>query len=112
MLILHLTLNKQWFDMIESGIKTEEYRLIKDYWTSRLFTHKPYSVNYPAGFLSPINFDAIEFRNGYHKNCRTMLVEFKGVINSFGKPEWGAPNHSVYIIKLGNIISSPKHLPF
>ena len=28
---LHLTLKKQWFDMILSGEKTEEYRDIKPY---------------------------------------------------------------------------------
>lgn len=30
--ILYLTLKKQWFDMINDGIKTEEYREIKPYW--------------------------------------------------------------------------------
>ena len=29
---LHLTLKKQWFDMILSGVKTEEYRDIKPYY--------------------------------------------------------------------------------
>ena len=29
---LYLTLKKQWFDMINDGIKTEEYREIKPYW--------------------------------------------------------------------------------
>ena len=31
-----LTLKKQWFDMIASGEKKEEYREIKDYWWMRL----------------------------------------------------------------------------
>ena len=29
--ILHLTLKKQWFDMISEGVKKEEYREIKEY---------------------------------------------------------------------------------
>ena len=33
---LTLSLKKQWFDMIKSGEKKEEYREIKPYYTSRL----------------------------------------------------------------------------
>lgn len=35
--VLHLSVSKQWFDMIKSGEKTEEYREIKPYWVSRLY---------------------------------------------------------------------------
>lgn len=35
--VLTLTISKQWFDMILSGEKTEEYREIKPYWVARLF---------------------------------------------------------------------------
>ena len=34
-IILPLTLNKKWFDMILSGVKKEEYREIKSYWIKR-----------------------------------------------------------------------------
>ena len=34
-IILPLTLNKKWFDMILSGVKKEEYREIKPYWIKR-----------------------------------------------------------------------------
>lgn len=34
--ILYLTLKKQWFDLISSGVKNEEYREIKPYWIKRL----------------------------------------------------------------------------
>ena len=33
---LHLSLKKEWYNMIESGIKTEEYREIKPFWCKRL----------------------------------------------------------------------------
>ena len=36
MRILDLPLKKEWYEMIESGIKTEEYREIKPYWIKRL----------------------------------------------------------------------------
>lgn len=38
--VLHITLKKQWFDMIASGEKKEEYREIESYWLSRLIKAK------------------------------------------------------------------------
>lgn len=35
--VLTLTVSKEWFSRILSGEKTEEYRVIKPYWVSRLF---------------------------------------------------------------------------
>ena len=32
---LHLVLNSKWYEMIESGEKTEEYRETKQYWVKR-----------------------------------------------------------------------------
>ena len=40
MKVLDLPLKKEWYDMIESGIKTEEYREIKPYWEKRLLDYK------------------------------------------------------------------------
>ena len=37
--VLTLTVSKQWFDMIVTGEKTEEYREIKPYWIKRLTTN-------------------------------------------------------------------------
>ena len=34
--MLTLPIKKKWFDMIKSGEKKEEYREIKNYWTTRL----------------------------------------------------------------------------
>ncbi|MCP3681283.1 MAG: ASCH domain-containing protein [bacterium] len=36
MKILMLNVKKEYFDAIKSGKKTEEYRLVKPYWTKRL----------------------------------------------------------------------------
>lgn len=33
---LHLPLKAKWYEMIESGVKTEEYREIKPYWENRI----------------------------------------------------------------------------
>ena len=48
--ILYLTLKKQWFDMINDGIKTEVYREIKPYWIKSIEGGK---------------YDNIYIRNGY-----------------------------------------------
>lgn len=93
--ILYLTLKKKWFDMIESGIKTEEYREIKPYWTKRLCKE---------GTTSPQNgkYDVVEFRNGYQKDCPKMTFELENILIGCGKQEWGAENNVVYyVLKLG-----------
>lgn len=90
MRILHLTLNKKWFDMIKSGEKKEEYREIKRYWEVRLKNKK---------------FDAVQFKNGYSKDAPFFLIELQDIKVGCGKPAWGAPkNKWVYVLKLGSII--------
>lgn len=77
--------------MIESGVKTEEYREMKKHWVSRLWLIGG-GVKY---------FDVVRFSYGYTK--RTMTFECKGITIGRGKPEWGAPiDRNVFIIKLGN----------
>ncbi|MCK5644296.1 MAG: ASCH domain-containing protein [Gammaproteobacteria bacterium] len=90
--ILHLTLKKQWFDMIASGEKTEEYRELKMYWHKR---------------LSGKTFDAIQFRNGYGKGAPKMLVELKAIIQGHGRPEWGSGYTERYILRLGRMLQAP-----
>lgn len=90
MKILHLTLQKKWFDMISQGVKREEYRELKPYWHKRL--NKTY--------------DAIKFRNGYSKNSPTVMVELKEILIGLGVVEWGAPEgEKVYILRLGEILT-------
>ena len=98
---LNLTIKKQWFDMIASGEKKEEYREIKDYWTRRL-------ENPPlAPFVMNLKkFDRVLFRNGYGKNAPTLIVECLGLGCDYSKPEWcGGVEDIFYVIKLGKIIS-------
>ena len=86
--ILHLTLKREWFDMIASGIKKEEYRGIKEYWNTRL--NKEY--------------DVILFRNGYNRMSPEMMVELKSIKKGTGNKDWGAPNEEVYVLELGKIL--------
>ena len=104
MKILDLPLKAQWYDMIESGEKLEEYRQIKEFWIKRLFEN-PSLYNIQFLFSSKIkfkNYNAIRFRYGYTK--RTMLFKLKDISIGIGNPKWGAPKEEVFILKLGNKI--------
>lgn len=110
---LKLTLNKQWFDMIEKGIKTEEYREIKDYWTTRLCFALFNENGNQRDLVFPIDkedfhrlmfkdFNLVEFTNGYSKSSRQITMECKGIEIRVGRGEWGAvPNTQYFVIKLG-----------
>ena len=84
MKILHLTLKKKWFDLIQSGEKTEEY------WEKRF-----------EGVIS----GKINFKNGYSKNAACFIVELKRIEIREGKEEWGAEKGKKYfVLKLGEIL--------
>lgn len=120
-MILRLTLTKKWFDMIASGEKKEEYREIKQYWSSRLLWHEYREVTCINSLKDQIefasedifssgvfrkNFEFVEFKNGYHKNARTMIVELLGITYGEAKSEWSDNwQGDVYIIKLGKVLS-------
>ena len=78
--ILHLTLEREWFDDIVKGIKHEEFRDLKDYWKKRLEGRK---------------YDIVRFRNGYATDAPEMDVEFLGVDK----------RSDCYAIRLGKILS-------
>lgn len=118
-----MPLKKEWYIMIESLIKPEEYREIKPYWLKRLFNTidvgfnhyekvddecaKFYCENisllktdYEGGGFQKKDYTHIRFRYGYTK--RTMLFELKGITIGKGNTEWGAPeDKEVFILKLG-----------
>lgn len=82
--VLCLPLKKEWYNMIESGIKKEEYREIKPHWTSRIVGS---------------GIDVVRFSYGYTK--RVMEYEVVDITTGVGNRDWGAPDCDVYIIKLG-----------
>lgn len=98
---LYLPLKKEWYEMIESGVKTEEYREIKPYWIDRLTKIK---IDYDLGkyVYADKGFTHIKFSYGYTK--RTMTFECRGITIDKGRKEWGAPDNDVFIIKLGKRI--------
>lgn len=92
---LQLTIKKQWFNLILSGKKTEEYREIKEYWITRL-TLYPFRGGYEMK-----KFDAVQFINGYGKDKPTATFECKGIEIGIGDKTLGALEEDIFIIKLG-----------
>ena len=70
--VLTLTVSKQWFDMIVTCEKTEEYREIKPYWASRL-------VNQQA------------------ESGEVLFDEFGGYCRVIGKLEYKPYTHVLFI---------------
>ncbi len=89
---LHLNLEQNWFDMIASGEKKEEYRELTDYWRQRI-----------SNLINGDGYKTITFSNGYSKNRRQMIVLVKNVRIGYGVKKWGA-NGRQYIIELANIL--------
>jgi hypothetical protein len=117
---LHLTLKKQWWDMIASGEKLEEYREIKPYWTSRLCNlSKRFNGMVGSGqkCTDTCSFARLCLREEciltdyyyvcfhYGRTAQTMYFELSGIYIDEGKPEWGAPvGEKVFILMLGERI--------
>ena len=123
--VLYLPLKKEWYEMIESGVKTEEYREIKPYWVKRLLmvinldhTHyeridedcaryytshiRHLKGDWSIGGFKEKKYSLVSFSYGYTK--RTMTFECKSITIGQGRKEWGAPDEDVFIIKLGERI--------
>lgn len=94
MKILYLPLKAKWYNMIDSGVKTEDYRENKLYWCKRLYKNGDRTTQ---EFKS---YTHVRFSYGYTK--RRMTFAIKKILLSFGNTEWGAPSDKlVFTIKLG-----------
>ena len=91
---LFLSLKARWYEMIESGVKLEEYREIKPYYTNRFLR---------VGLLENKNAWII-FRNGYSKKSPKFSALCSLDVGE-GKAEWGAiPEKKYYKLKIIQII--------
>ena len=91
--VLHLILKRRWYEMIESGEKTEEYRDINHYWTKRICGTDVLRDAVTTEYTHVI------FHYGYSN--RTMEFWIESVTTGRGNPEWGAPeDKDVFIIRL------------
>lgn len=116
---LDLVLKYEWYDMIASGEKREEYREVGT-WAHRLLESdikwlasigvKQYLSWFndyiraakwalDKGMLKFRHYDTVRFHRGY--TSTTMEFEIEDITIGRGKPEWGAPDRETFIIKLG-----------
>ena len=123
---LHLNLTKKWFDMILSGVKTEEYREIgreNEYWEKKLLQcHKDLGTPQSKSQCKKMQcqrcifesnggefqkYDTITFSNGYSKNRRQFVIELRKISVHEGLEEWGARKRTLYfVMSLGDVLSS------
>lgn len=115
---LYLSLKKEWYNLIDDGVKTEEYREIKPYWVKRLLALKNEKIDaanveditnnikelgdIPTD-MCVVPYTDVCFSYGYTKKRMTFKID--GISISNGKTEWGAPEQDkVFVIKLGERI--------
>lgn len=95
---LILNVNKTWFDEVQSGIKTEEYRAYNDYWKKRLIN--------PDG--SPRSFKDIQYKLGYPKSgdaSRLMTFMWCGYeVKTIVHPHFNNEPQKVFAIKLNKLV--------
>jgi hypothetical protein len=103
MKILHLTIKRKYFEEISLGTKTEEYREVKNYWIKRLTNQNGNgSVNGNSFYKQ---YDFICFKNGYQKNAKSVVVEFKGIeMKEIEHEHFHAGKVDVFAIKLGRVV--------
>ena len=88
-----LPIKKKWFDMICCGEKTEEYREIKPYYTSRF-----------NGFIGTDRQILIRLKNGYGKDSPYVDVLCRIYIDC-GREKWGAEkDRCYYVLKIDGVI--------
>ena len=119
---LQLSLKKQWFELTKSGVKTEDYREINEYWTKRLTITKvdwdtPKEIceqivrNFENNTCMPLfkTFNSNIMTLGYPKSTdseRVLKLEHKGIEIREGNPEWGAiPGRKYFVILHGTILA-------
>jgi hypothetical protein len=102
--VLPLVLNGEWYDMIASGEKREEYRDDKPYWNTRIsrwfiegLAKVHHVIAFSRGYVRPTMF----FRVG-------ALVR---VPRRIKHPEWGEPTSSHWVIGLGERVELEEEAP-
>lgn len=116
--MLVLPIKKQWFDMIRSGEKKEEYREIKPYYNKILgknFIGFTFTEAIIENFESIKEYDLkqikdidIIFRNGYRHDSPKIKCNCSLGIGE-GNTEWGAIlGKQYYILKINKVYESKK----
>lgn len=83
---LILQLKKEWFDKINSGEKTHEYREFKDHWIKRIMNK---------------HIDRVKFTLGYGNKVPSMVFSVKSIYITNGKNTDLKIDKFVFDIELG-----------
>lgn len=75
---LHLVLAGKWYDLIDCGVKTSEYRACTPYWNRR-FTGDPNSTDIN---LRQFVYDTVVFHRGYTNKTMKFRIDFIRILNS------------------------------
>lgn len=97
--VLHLVLNKKWYDMISSGKKLEEYRDVKDYYRTRIRNTIRRFAETKAKEI------VVAFSCGRRKAGLYMTVIAVNIFQDCLHPEWGEPKGSHYVLALGQRVN-------
>ncbi len=99
---LKLVLTEKWFDLIEAGKKTSEYRERKPYWFRRLEKDHIHYFNKRNGQPAPAReFDRVEFQRAYKPPVKRITFEIKEISIVDGKETDLNVSAPVYKIDLG-----------
>ncbi len=97
--MLILPIKKQWFDMILTGEKQEEYREIKPYYTQR------FSKVFQMVGQIPVDQheEQVRFTNGYGWKVPAFIADCH-LEKREGRAEWGAePGKEYYVLVIEKI---------
>lgn len=111
--MLTLPIKKGWYDLIDGGVKKEEYREIKPYYDSRFMNL--FGAIWAGGELlqgqqvpEEIRREPVQrviFRNGYSADA-PQIMALCSLRAGEGREEWGAvPGKRYYILEIKEIVS-------
>lgn len=111
---IHLPIKREWFDMILSGEKKEEYREFKPYWIRRLLGDKnAYSDPWPEQtepmyFENPLKIETLTLTNGYGKDRPQLIVELVNIDLKHPNPAWCPPGTTGlwFALQLGKVLET------
>lgn len=107
------SLKKEWFELIKSGEKKEEYREITPYWCNRLLDVKSLNMRIEdcsveiielmikESLISIKQFSKLTFTLGYPKagdKERRITFNNPKIRIGTGRPEWGAEKGKKYFV--------------
>lgn len=101
--MLTLPVKGKWFRMELSGEKTEEYREIKPYWTTRILKWLGHEKSDEKGVLEmlrgqgTLKMREVVFRNGYSARSPAFAAMCTLKIG-FGHEDWGAEAWEEYYV--------------